>query len=94
MGDEVPIGSHNLFVEVTLNGQQYTENGNKFSFSQVDPKMTDEDLKKLDEEENKNLKKGPAKNKSTIETVTQLYEAKKIPNFKTALNMVLSLAFP
>ena len=24
----------------------------------------------------------------------QLYEAKKIPNFKTALNMVLSLAFP
>jgi hypothetical protein len=21
MGDEVPIGSHNLFVEVTLNGQ-------------------------------------------------------------------------
>jgi len=25
--------------------------------------MTDEDLKKLDEEENKNLKKGPAKKK-------------------------------
>ena len=24
----------------------------------------------------------------------QLYEAKQIPNFKTALNMVLSLAFP
>ena len=40
------------------------------------------------------LKKGPAKNKSRIETVIQLYEGKKIPNFKTALNMVLSLAFP
>ena len=39
------------------------------------------------------LKKGPAKNKSRIETVIQLYEGKKIPNFKTALNMVLSLAF-
>jgi hypothetical protein len=32
-------------------------------FSQVDPKMTEEDLKKLDEEENKNVKKGPAKKK-------------------------------
>ena len=40
------------------------------------------------------LKKGPAKNKSRIEAVIQLYEAKKIPNFKTALNMVLSLTFP
>ena len=40
------------------------------------------------------LKKGPAKNKSRIKAVIQLYEAKKIPNFKTALNMVLSLAFP
>ena len=34
------------------------------------------------------LKRGPAKNKSRIETVIQLYEGKKIPNFKTALNLV------
>ena len=40
------------------------------------------------------FKKGPAENKSRVETVIQLYEGKKIPNFKTALNMVLSLAFP
>ena len=40
------------------------------------------------------VKRGPANNKSRIETVIQLYEGKKIPNFKTALNMVLSLAFP
>ena len=40
------------------------------------------------------LKKGPAKNKSRIEAVIQLYEAKKIPNFKTALNMALSLTVP
>ena len=40
------------------------------------------------------LKRVPAKNKSRIETVIQLYESKKIPNFKTALNMDLSLAFP
>ena len=39
------------------------------------------------------LMKGPAKQKSRIETVVQLYEGKKIPNFKTALNMVLSPAF-
>ena len=40
------------------------------------------------------LKKGAANNKSRIETVIQLYEGKKIPNFKTALNMVLSFDFP
>ena len=40
------------------------------------------------------LKKGPKTTKSGFETVTQLYEGKKIPNFKTALHMVLSLAFP
>ena len=40
------------------------------------------------------LKKGTAKNKSRIETAIQLYGGKKIPNFKTALNMVLSLASP
>ena len=32
------------------------------------------------------LKKGPAKNKSRIETVIQLYEGKNIPNFKTLFN--------
>ena len=40
------------------------------------------------------LKKAPAKNKSRIEKVIQLYEGKKTPNFKTALNMVLSRACP
>ena len=34
------------------------------------------------------LKRGPAKNKYRIKTVIQLYEGKKIPNFKTALNLV------
>ena len=34
------------------------------------------------------LKRGPAKHKSRIETVIQLYEGKKIPNFKTALTLV------
>ena len=40
------------------------------------------------------LKKGPANNKSRIETVIRPYEGKKIPNFKTALKMVLSVAIP
>ena len=40
------------------------------------------------------LKKEPAKNKSRIAAGIQLYEAKKIPNFKTALNKDLSLTFP
>ena len=34
------------------------------------------------------LKRGPAKNKYRIETVIQLYEGRKIPNFKTAFNLV------
>ena len=40
------------------------------------------------------LKKGPAKNKSRIDKVIQLYEGKQTPNFKTALNIVLSRACP
>ena len=40
------------------------------------------------------VKRGPAKNKSRIETVIRPYEGKKIPNFKTALKMVLSVAIP
>ena len=33
MGDDVPIGHHPLVVELTLNGQQFTENGHKFLFN-------------------------------------------------------------
>ena len=50
-----------LNVEVSLNGQQFTNNGVKFSYMMVDPALTEEDLKKMEEEEAKTAKKGKKK---------------------------------
>lgn len=63
MGTEVEMGNHQLVVEVTVNGQQYSSNGIFFMYNQVDPNMTDEELKKLEEEELKAAKKPGAKKK-------------------------------
>lgn len=51
MGAEVELGNHQLVVEVTVNGQQFTTNNVSFLYNQVDPHMTDEELRKLEEEE-------------------------------------------
>jgi outer membrane usher protein FimD/PapC len=63
MGAEVPVGHHHLIVEVSLNGQQFTSDGTKFLYNSVDPNLTEEELKKMDELEEKNQKKGPQKKK-------------------------------
>ena len=63
MGTEVEIGNHQLLIEVTVNGQQFTAQGLSFLYTQVDPNMTDEELKKLEEEELKANKKGAPKKK-------------------------------
>lgn len=63
MGAEVEIGNHLLAVEVTTNGQQFTANAVSFLYMHVDPNMTDEELKKLEEEELKAAKKPGAKKK-------------------------------
>jgi hypothetical protein len=52
-----------LVVEITVNGQQFTAQGLSFLYTQVDPNMTDEELKKLEEEEQKANKKGAPKKK-------------------------------
>lgn len=57
------MGNHQLVVEITVNGQQYSANGISFMYNQVDPNMTDEELKKLEEEELKAAKKPGAKKK-------------------------------
>ena len=62
MGEEVPEGEHMLSVELTLNGQQYSSNGIQFLYKSVDPNLTEEDLKKMDEEDAKG-KKAPGKKK-------------------------------
>ena len=62
MGEEVPEGDHLLTVEITLNGQQYSSSGIQFLYKSVDPNLTEEDLKKMDEEDAKG-KKAPGKKK-------------------------------
>ena len=56
MGEEVPVGQHLVVVEVTLNGQQYSSNGITFLFNSVDPALSEEELKKLDEADEKGKK--------------------------------------
>ena len=54
MGEEVPVGTHPLAIEVTMNGQNYTQSGLNFQYNSVDPSLSEEDLKRMDEEEAKN----------------------------------------
>lgn len=61
MGVDVPIGNHSVHVEATCNDQQFTNSGLTFLYNSVDPKLTEEDLRKLDEEEAKNAKKNVKK---------------------------------
>ena len=64
LGGEVPVGNHLVTVEVSLNGQQYSANNIQFLYNSVDPALSEEDLKKLDEaEEKERLKKAPPKKK-------------------------------
>ena len=63
MGEEVPVGNHLLSVEATMNGQNFTGSGLTFQYNSVDPALTEEDLKRMEEEEAKNQKKGGAAKK-------------------------------
>jgi hypothetical protein len=63
MGGEVPEGDHLISVEVSLDGQQFSSQGVKFLYKSVDPNLTEEDLKRMDEEDAKGAKKPPAKKK-------------------------------
>jgi hypothetical protein len=63
MGSDVPIGQHPLSVEVTLNVQQYSSNGVTFLYNSVDPNLSEEELKKMDELEEKQKGKAPPKKK-------------------------------
>lgn len=63
MGPDVPEGDHLVSVEISLNSQQYSAQGIQFLYKAVDPNLTDEDLKKMDEEDAKGAKKVPPKKK-------------------------------
>lgn len=63
MGAEVPEGEHLLAVEVSLNGQQFSAQNIQFLYKSVDPNLTEEELKKMDEEDAKGAKKPAGKKK-------------------------------
>jgi len=53
-----------IIAEVSLNGQQYSNNAVAFLYNSVDPTLSEEDLRKLDEaEEKERAKKAPPKKK-------------------------------
>ena len=57
LGAEVPEGDHLVTVQVTLNGQQYAGEKIQFLYKSVDPNLTEEDLKRMDEEDAKGAAK-------------------------------------
>ena len=64
LGGEVPIGQHLVSVEVSINGQQFSSNGIQFLYNSVDPSLSEEDLRKQDDaEEKERAKKAPPKKK-------------------------------
>lgn len=63
LGAEVPEGEHMVAVEISLDGQQFSSNAVKFLYKSVDPNLTEEELKKMDEEDAKGLKKPGGKKK-------------------------------
>lgn len=65
MGDQLPweeVSEHLITVEISLDGQQYSESGLQFLYKAVDPSLSDEALKALDAEDAKG-KKAPGKKK-------------------------------
>ena len=65
MGPDVPYTEtfeHLVTVDVSLDGQQFTNSGLQFLYKSVDPNLTDEELKAMDEADAKGAKK-PGKKK-------------------------------
>ena len=61
MGEEIEVGQHTVTCEVTINGQNFTKNGKTFLYSAIDRNMSEEELKKLQEAEEKAKAKGGKK---------------------------------
>lgn len=61
LGEDVEIGQHQVYVDVSVNGQNYTNSGKYFMYSAIDRNMSEEELKKLQEAEEKAKAKGGKK---------------------------------
>lgn len=61
MGEEIEVGQHQVHVDVTVNGQNFTNSGKFFLYNAFDRNMSEEELKKLQEAEEKAKAKGGKK---------------------------------
>ncbi|CAI2374842.1 unnamed protein product [Moneuplotes crassus] len=61
LGEEIEVGTHAVKIEASVNGQNYTSNGHTFQWNQIDRNMSEEELKKLMEAEEKAKGKGGKK---------------------------------
>jgi hypothetical protein len=61
MGEEIEVGQHQIIIEATVNCQNYSSNGKSFLYSAVDRNMSEEELKKIQEAEEKAKGKGGKK---------------------------------
>lgn len=59
--DDLPTGIHEVFVEISSNGQQYSNSRRSFKYLAFDKSMPQDQRNKYEEQELKNLKKPPAK---------------------------------
>ena len=63
LGADCPEGDHLVQITVSLNGQQFSSTKAEFLYKSMDPNLTEEDLKRMDEEDAKNRLKAPPKKK-------------------------------
>jgi len=61
MGEEIEVGQHQVAIEVSVNGQTFTSNGEYFMYNAIDRNMSEEELKKLQDAEEKAKGKGGKK---------------------------------
>lgn len=61
MGEEIEVGQHQVQVDVSVNGQNFTNSGKTFLYNAIDRNMSEEELKKLQEAEEKAKGKGGKK---------------------------------
>ena len=61
MGEDVEVGQHQITVEASVNGQNFTSSGEFFMYNAVDRNLSEEELKKLQEAEEKAKGKGGKK---------------------------------
>ena len=61
--DNIPAGIQEIGIEISFNGQQFSCSKKTFRYLSFDKNLTADQRNKYEEQEMKNLKKGPEKKK-------------------------------